>query len=567
MCSKIKIGNIRLIIVIIFCFAIGILLFYKFTGQKKVQKKAPIVDEHLIKNKDTQAAIKQFEKKVYSEGKLLYKLVSEFATYSPTSEKRLITLENILPDTVFYNKAGDEYHLTASRGEMDEITHNTSITGNIKVTSQDGLSFETKSINYIGTDNILFSNDRFHIFGQGLDVDGLGFKIDLGKRTVEMENRVKTRIAASKNILEIDDIKAIPKTIKKVRSNNQKIYIESDKFKYDDNSGTVSYIGNVFIIYEGYFINCDRLEINLDEKRTKFITLNIYGNVHITDENETFKGVCQKIVYDILTKKAEFSVNPKIWSFSKMAADSTLKDHDVEQKIKFEIPTIKNRLLYYPFIQNEIIKFIPAFYSKQIPKFEFMIEDTMSLIADKTITGDSMFYQSDSFNVQGNVIGTFSLNKNTPSFINDDKLLHPSNSIGGALQIHSNSLKYDFINANIEFHDQVYVEKDKNSINSNLLLLKFDNTSKSIQQFVFKDGVKSTFFISPQNIEKISKESNKKEQSETEKMVPLKINSNELLYSSFKNFLEYKDNVEIFCEDSFVFCDTLFILQNPENLE
>ena len=113
--TKINIANLRMFFIIAFFLVIGLLISFKFTNKKDVKKQDIIADEQLIKDKDTMFVMKHFEMPFFSdEGKLIYKLVSEYAKYSPTTEKRLYTLENILPETVFFYSTGGEYHLSAN---------------------------------------------------------------------------------------------------------------------------------------------------------------------------------------------------------------------------------------------------------------------------------------------------------------------------------------------------------------------------------------------------------------------------------------------------------------------
>jgi len=369
-----------------------------------------MTQERLIKDKDTQAVIKHFERSFYSEdGKLLYKLVSEFARYSPTDRKRLYILENILPETVFYNSEGGEYHLSAARGECDEITSNAYVTGRSKVTSDEGFTFQTRSANYLGEENVLKSDERFRISGPGMEVDGLGFEINLNNRTLEIKKTVKTSIAADKKLMELDDVKSIPGLLKGGEGEKQRLYIESNRLKYDDNSSVISYEDDVQLTYGDFIVRSDKMDILMDKERKKIKRIDLEGDVFIESPFDGFKGYCDKVSYDIYKKQTTFYGEPKIWRFIKKNADASFEESRNSREITFEIPFVKRRLPYYPILQRSIIKFNPMLLSRTSPEFDILLRDTLMQVADMTLSGSTMTHSPDLFEVREDVHLTYSL--------------------------------------------------------------------------------------------------------------------------------------------------------------
>jgi len=563
---KLTIENFRIILVIVFFMVIGFLISFRIINKKDVKKEGFIEEEFLIKDKDTQAVIKHFERSFYSdEGKLQGKLVSEYARYSPTSEKKLITLENIIDETVFYDSSGRVYHLKANRGEYDEITNDTFIMGDIEVSSEDGMLFETKTLNYKGKENILFSKDRFRITDENLLLDGIGFKINLETNNFEMSNLIKTKYSSSKKSnLKYEDMEILPSFIEG-DEDGQGIYIESSRFKFDYEKGLISYLDDVFINYDQLEGRCDRLDFLLNKESRKLEKAILTGDVFFKSDKDNFNGVCNKVAYDVLTSEAKFEGEPKIWIYDEKKDSENWEiifaPKDLE--IKFEIPLIMKNFPFYPILQKRYSVFFEGLNYKRLLKFESNLKNIMMKIADISLSSVFMTYDKEKFNCKDNVEINYSIsNKESSPLINVDKENITENL--EYLNIKSQYLDYYLNENNLVLSNDVQVKKDLDFVKSDQMFAYFDDEVQYIEELTFINDVKTDILVSSMDLNSFSGEDKKQEEDEFDN---LKITSDELFYSSEENLIEYRNNVKLVLEDEFIYCDRLKILSNAETKE
>jgi len=382
-----------------------------------------------------------------------------------------------------------------------------------------------------------------------------------------MNHLVKTNLKGSKDLMQAEDIESFRDLILMDSSKNKRIYIESDKFRYDDSEGIVTYSDNVFITNDQLVLRCDILDIHLNQDRSRFEKFHLYGNLIFNAEKDLIQGTCKEMIYYINEGRAEFFGYPVIWSILEQISPENYQNRFNQSELIFDIPMIQNRFPFYPYIQRRISQFNPNLHAKQQSAFDFLIKNILVLIADRALSGDSMFYDGKSFIVKGNAKLNYSLTGTNKSMILDTPKDGDIREDIGVLTITSDNLNYNLNNQQVTFQGNVDVNKGLDSIRSDRLSIKLDKHEEGIQEFTFKDNIKTTILLASDELDKIvgGKEDsyNRPENDLTE----LHISSNELHYITAENSLEYKDNVEIFFEKSFLLCDRLLIVQNEETQE
>jgi lipopolysaccharide transport protein LptA/LPS export ABC transporter protein LptC len=554
-------GTIRYAVIAIFVI-MGVLIIYKIIRHKGTPEKVIHKEENLIGNQDTQAVLKHFERIVYSEGSLLYKLVSEIASYSPSMNKRLYTLVNILPETVYYDSSGGEYHLTADKGEFDEISNDTFLQGHIKIRSKDGLIFDTKSMRYKEKEKKLFSDDRFTLTSSGLKISSLGFTIDLQNKTIFFKNSIKTEIPAKKGMLDSEKFDNIEDTLKNADIDSQNLQIESNQLKYDDKTGILSYIGDVFINCEDYTITCSNLDIQLDKKQKKLFSFHLIGPVYIDASLYGYKAYCQEIFHNVNDRKTDVIGEPRIWS--------DMKDDDPEPlppyySFEIELGLIKNKYPYYPLFQRKFSQFIEDLHPKVVSKFEMSNIDLLMKFDCDSLSSDSMIYTPEFFSANGKVkLKKFSTGDSSYStFLASDKMNDSSSK--GPITITSEYLKYSFDKNMVEFENNVYLRGYQYIIKSDRLSATFDNAKKTIENLSCKDKIFSKINLPGKDEKKLTKSEKKKSASILQDISEIQIKSDKLDYNSNEHLVKYSDNVELNFGDSTIFCDNLTIQLDSEN--
>jgi len=113
------------------------------------------------------------------------------------------------------------------------------------------------------------------------------------------------------------------------------------------------------------------------------------------------------------------------------------------------------------------------------------------------------------------------------------------------------------------FERAVKVKKGHDSIGSERLEVKLEGESTTIKDFTFSENVKTYVYLAPRDFEKFPLPL--EEGRDTENPAnQLRINSDQLCYSSEEGNLEYKYNVEGLWGDSFLLCDNFLIRRDEE---
>ncbi|NIS67938.1 MAG: LPS export ABC transporter periplasmic protein LptC [Proteobacteria bacterium] len=124
------------------------------------------------------------------EGKILWELEAKIAQSFEEGKRTL--LEDLR--VTLYNADGRVLTLRGDRGRIDEKTRDIEVEGGILVTSSDGLSLRTNSLQYQHERREIFTSAPVRIDGKGVEISGVGLLMDLASEKISILDRVKTLI-------------------------------------------------------------------------------------------------------------------------------------------------------------------------------------------------------------------------------------------------------------------------------------------------------------------------------------------------------------------------------------
>lgn len=209
-----------------------------------------------------------------------------------------------------------EKNIAQSKNDQQEVLEELEISDQ-KKSSDDQKTFlkledNNKSINQLNTNKLKTDIDQ-KIIGENLNVEKIQNLTKEIEYIISKENGDIYKINAkygrtnpeNSSVLDLEIVEGI------ISSNiRSKIFISSDKAKYNYSSQNSKFYKNVEIKYDGKIITCDSLDLLISENIAV-----AYNNVMIKDQNSLMKA--QVITLDILTKDIKINSEDKVKVFTK----------------------------------------------------------------------------------------------------------------------------------------------------------------------------------------------------------------------------------------------------------
>ncbi len=210
-----------------------------------------------------------------------------------------------------------EKDIAQSKNSQQEVLEELEISDQENSSNNDQKTFlkledNNKSINQLNTNKPKNDIDQ-KIIGENLNIEKIQNLTKEIEYIISKENGDIYKINAkygrtnpeNSSILDLEIVEGI------ISSNiRSKIFISSDKAKYNYSSQDSKFYKNVEIKYDGKIITCDSLDLLISENIAV-----AYNNVMIKDENSLMKA--QVITLDILTKDIKINSEDKVKVFTK----------------------------------------------------------------------------------------------------------------------------------------------------------------------------------------------------------------------------------------------------------
>lgn len=108
-------------------------------------------------------------------GKTEWELRARSASYS--RNKGVTYLDT--PEVVLYGKRELKIELKGEKGEVFNDTNDISISGNVIISTTDGYTLRTESLNYSSSKREVSTESRVVVKGKGMEVEGVGMAADI----------------------------------------------------------------------------------------------------------------------------------------------------------------------------------------------------------------------------------------------------------------------------------------------------------------------------------------------------------------------------------------------------
>jgi LPS export ABC transporter protein LptC len=127
------------------------------------------------------------------EGVILWELEAKIAQSYRKGKRTL--LENLR--VTLHSQDGRIVTLRGDRGRIDERTRDMEVDGGVVVTSSDGLSLRTDSLQYSHSRREITTDAPVRIEGKGVRISGVGLVMDLATERISILEEVETSIHES----------------------------------------------------------------------------------------------------------------------------------------------------------------------------------------------------------------------------------------------------------------------------------------------------------------------------------------------------------------------------------
>jgi len=202
----------------------------------------------------------------------------------------------IILSNVDANTFGDQsMNVTAKTGIVDQTSGKMHLEEDVVITSKDGKTLMTDSLDWDRNDDLVTTEDRVVITDRRMMAKGTGMEARPGLKKAKIEEDVTVMIETEPN----------------AQQGGKTVTITSDGPMIIDQSESVAtFEDNVVAVQEGRTLKADRMEIYFDSEMSGIKQMICLGHVELEQgENRSF---AEKAVYDAPVKKLILSGRPKL---------------------------------------------------------------------------------------------------------------------------------------------------------------------------------------------------------------------------------------------------------------
>lgn len=136
--------------------------------------------------------IKKFRRSKVVEGRKIWELTGEEAVYLKENQEAMIQA----PRLTFYHESGEPIEVSGEWGRLflsGREIERIQLKGGVEVHYK-GFVLETAEITYIQKQDLVVSQGKVVMKGNGLELEGVGAEISLNNGTIKLRNKVQSRI-------------------------------------------------------------------------------------------------------------------------------------------------------------------------------------------------------------------------------------------------------------------------------------------------------------------------------------------------------------------------------------
>lgn len=201
------------------------------------------------------------------EGRSEWELWAEEARSMKTEDRW--ALDSV--KAVFFGDDGTEFTVTGEKGEVQHVTKDMTVRGDVRIRTSNGYTFKTEVVHYSSDDKFLTAPEYVEMLGprdgggRSITLRGRGLKADMSTSLMEVQNDVRA-----------------DKTFK----DNKRVNIRSKRAQFSGKSKMARFLDDVVIDFENMRITGPEAEFQYDSQNKVVESMYVKGGVRVSDQDK-----------------------------------------------------------------------------------------------------------------------------------------------------------------------------------------------------------------------------------------------------------------------------------------
>lgn len=219
----------------------------------------------------------------------------------------------------FYNKDKIDFIVTGDEGEIDGITRNMKVKGNVVITSSNGYLFYTAELFYNSILRKIISPGEIKMVGPG---DEQGDGLVLNGRNMHV-------------LIDISEMKIFKdvQSSKKLKNMNN-LNIQSESALFSSQNKEVHFQNDVILIYNDMIIRGPDCYFNYSHNMKTLEYIRVKGGVEVKDKKR--RAISEELEVNLQRNILKFNGNPKIYQDEDEISGDEILFFDGGKKIKIQ---------------------------------------------------------------------------------------------------------------------------------------------------------------------------------------------------------------------------------------
>ena len=249
--------------------------------------------QNLARSKSTSKAVEQKMKGIHLVENLNklkgWELFAEEATGSSDAQWVLKKVK-----VEFFAEDQSSYTVTGDVGEIDGLTKNILIRGQVITTSTNGYLFKTNDLRFVAENKSLISDDSVDMTGpadqsgSGFALNGIGFKIDLNKNEMSILQTVQAHKVIDKKNFDVN----------------------SERAFFSNKNQEGQFLGSVILKYDKTHITAPQAFFKYSNSEKKLKTILLKDKVVLKEFEKS--ATCKELEFDLENDKMTLRGSPKV---------------------------------------------------------------------------------------------------------------------------------------------------------------------------------------------------------------------------------------------------------------